>query len=485
MTTSFSGNSPVIIIGAGVAGLTAANLLVRNGFTVAVFEAGEKVGGCCATTTVEGYTFHDGAVYLALLSILDHASSRVGLNRIDHLPLRKITAKSSATLPDGSVVTLGEDLDLTVTRRAVDQERARNELRRMAEKWMPVLRFVGEDLALRPFSSWHLLRKGWRHVPKLRGTAASEFNRLFSDEAVKSALSGALLYNGLPAEELPVSAILGLVAEVGEGLYLPEGGMGRIPQVLNCALQARGVAISLSSKVGKIVIKDRRVRAIEVDGRQVDAAAVISTASGMETLGTLLDAEYLSPTLVRKLKHPRLSHKAASIQFGLSNRIEASAHTVSALPWMAQQQEIFEQDGRVMKYPICLFPTLTMPELAPRGGSIIEMFYPVRADLPLEYWTEERKQRLADLAIAELRSKYDPHITVTRVRTPKDFRDSMNLFQGALYGLSPASTPRDQFPHSGVIRGLFLAGQTTFPGYGVGAAMMSGVFAAEALLETA
>jgi len=76
-------------------------------------------------------------------------------------------------------------------------------------------------------------------------------------------------------------------------------------------------------------------------------------------------------------------------------------------------------------------------------------------------------------------------IVVTRVRSPKDFRDGMHLFDGALYGLSPASTPRDQFPHTCAIAGLFQAGQTTFPGYGVGNAMMSGIFAAEALLAAA
>ena len=38
---------------------------------------------------------------------------------------------------------------------------------------------------------------------------------------------------------MPVSAILGLVAELDEGLYLPEGGMGRVPRVLSCALAFR------------------------------------------------------------------------------------------------------------------------------------------------------------------------------------------------------------------------------------------------------
>lgn len=154
---------------------------------------------------------NDGAVYLAVINILDHAFHQVGLNRAELLPLRKISASYSATLPDRTVGTLGEGLDLAVTGRAVDLTRLQGELRSMMDKWQPVLRFVSEELALHPFSARRMLQKGWRHLHKLHGTAASEFNRLFSDHALRSALSGALLYNGVPAQQMPVSAILGLV----------------------------------------------------------------------------------------------------------------------------------------------------------------------------------------------------------------------------------------------------------------------------------
>jgi phytoene desaturase len=476
---------PVVIIGGGLAGLTAANLLAHNGFTVAMVEANSKLGGCCATTTLDGYTFNDGAVFLAVVNILDHAFQKVGLNRSELLPLRKISASYSATLPDRTVVTLSEGPDLTVTGRAVDPNRLQSELRRMMDKWQPVLRFVSEELALYPFSHWRMLRRGWRHLPKLHGTVASEFNRLFSDNVVKSALSGALLYNGAPAQRTPISAILALVAQTSDGFYLPEGGMGRIPEVLSRPLQSRGVRVFLDSKAQKIIMKDGRVRGVEVQGNgRVDAAAVISTASGMLTFG-LMDAEHVPSAMSRKVKHARLSHRAVSIQFGLSNKIDVPAHSVNVLPWMDQQQDIFMQDGREMKFPTYVVPTLTMPELAPGGGSIIEMFYPVKADLPLEYWDEGRKKQLTESAVAALSRTYDLDIAVSRVRSPKDFLESMHLFEGALYGLSPTVTPREQFPHLPAIPGLFLAGQTTFPGYGVGSAMMSGIFAAEALAATA
>lgn len=475
---------PVVVIGGGVAGLAAANLLARKGLSVTIFEASGKLGGCCATTTVDGYTFNDGAVYVALTGLLDHAFAKLSLNRAELLPLRKISRLSTTTLPDGTVVTLTAGPDLMVAGRTVDAKRLREELHRMVVRWQPVLRFVAEELAIHPFSYRQMVQKGWRHLHKLRGSVAAELNRLFSDHAVRSALSGALLYTGLPAKRMPVSAILGLIAGVTDGFYLPEGGMGRIPEVLSSCLRNRGVSVALDSEVKKIVIENGRVRGVEVEGAgQVDAAAVISTASGMLTFGGLMEPEQLPSAIVRKLRHAPLSHRAVSIQLGLSSRIEAPTDSISVLPWMERQQEIFMQDGGDVKFPVYCVPTLTLPELAPRGGSIVEMFYPVRADIPLEYWDEDRKARLTESAIAALRRTYSFNVAVTRVRTPVDFMERMHLFQGALYGLSPAATPREQFPHYSGIPGLFLAGQTTFPGYGVGATMMSGIFAAESLLD--
>jgi phytoene desaturase len=200
-------HDPVVIIGGGVAGLTAANLLARDGFQVAICEAASKLGGSCASTTLAGYTFNDGAVYLAVISVLDHVFQRLGLNRAELLPLRKITSISSTTLPDCTVVNLGKELDVTVTGRIADKNRLKDELCKMMDKWQPVFRFAIEELLLHPFSPWRMLRKGWRHLPNFHGTVDSELRRAFSDDAMRSALSGALLYNGVPPERMP-SALL-------------------------------------------------------------------------------------------------------------------------------------------------------------------------------------------------------------------------------------------------------------------------------------
>ncbi|HZX76641.1 hypothetical protein [Lysobacter sp.] len=52
--------------------------------------------------------------------------------------------------------------------------------------------------------------------------------------------------------------------------------------------------------------------------------------------------------------------------------------------------------------------------------------------------------------------------------------------RGALYGLSPTVPPAQQFPHRAPVHELYLAGQTTCPGFGVATSLFSGIFAAEA-----
>jgi len=95
---------------------------------------------------------------------------------------------------------------------------------------------------------------------------------------------------------------------------------------------------------------------------------------------------------------------------------------------------------------------------------------------------EQDKQAFAESAVRALRRVHDLDIVVSRVRTQKDFRDQMHLYQGALYGLSPAIPPQELFPQRSPIRGLFLAGQSTYPCYGIAPAIMSGIFAAEATI---
>ena len=56
------------------------------------------------------------------------------------------------------------------------------------------------------------IAKGWRHLHLLRGTAAASLNRSFSNDAIRAAMSGTLLYAGIPPDKIPAAALLSLAA---------------------------------------------------------------------------------------------------------------------------------------------------------------------------------------------------------------------------------------------------------------------------------
>jgi len=473
------------IIGGGLSGLAAGLALVREGFHVALFEANDKLGGCCATTLQDGYTFNDGAMYVALPELLDRAFEKLGLDRATSLPLRHIDAPLETTLADGTVfsVAAGNQVSVSGTDGAARTSKLQAELAALLDKWRPVLRLFADDLLLHPPSLPRLLGKAWRHLPKFRGTVATELGRSFSDPAVRAAMSGVLLYTGLPPRELPVAQIVGLVALFDSGFHLPAGGMGAIADALSTEFIARGGQVHLGARVNKIQVAGNRVTGLELVGRDaVPVDAVISTVSGMLTFGSLLDQAIVPRSLRRKVARAPLSQRALSVQLGLANRLDATSHTIAHLPMLEQQHQALAPGSQWMTYSI---PTVTMPELAPAGGSIIEVFPAIDQRLAAESWTEAARDAAAQSAIESLSHLHRLDIATVRVRSPRDYSEALHLYQGAVYGLSPAAGPTAQFPHRTPIEGLFQAGQTTYPGYGTSTAMLSGSFAADALIERA
>ncbi len=473
------------IIGGGMAGLAAGGLLARMGIKVKLFEANAKIGGCCATTDIGGYTFNDGALYLALPTMLDHVFTRVGLDRPSALPLRRITAPQTAVLPNGDKVTFGDGLLVTVekSKGTVNEAILKQELNSMMKRWEPALRLLTEDILVHPLSFARILVKGWRHLPKFSGTVADELKRLFSDDSVRAAMSGVLLYTGLPPEKQPAISVLGLVTLFSDGFHLPEGGMGKIPEALSRAMLAHGGEIHLNAPVKRIVVRDGRARGLEVAGQGwVEVDAVLSTASGMLTFGALLDDADSPRKMKRMAQEAHVSHSAFSVQLGLRNRIDPPSHSHCFLPPMENQGEVFTPCDDGVKWLVYDAPTVTLPELAPAGGSVIEMYPPVRRDFPIEAWDEERKEAILERAVDALARIHKLDIAVQRVVSPKDFRNNLHLYRGAVYGFSPQVAPWNHFPHRTPMPGLYQAGQTTYPGYSVARSAMSGILAAEALL---
>lgn len=480
-----SKNKTVAVIGGGLAGLAAARLLGLKGIAVKLYEANGKVGGCCATTRVGGYTFNDGALFLAFPGLLDRLFDRLALDRESLLPLRRIPALQRTVLPDGTTVTFGEGADISIEGGGrTDAGKARQELDGFLKRWDPLLQLFGDDVLVHPLSLPRFIARSWRHLQLLRGTAASSLTRTFSGEAVRAAMSGTLLYAGMAPARMPSAALLGLAAMFRQGYFMPEGGMGSIAETLGQAVRGQGGEIHLNSNVRRILVNNGRVCGVDVENAGVvEVDAVISTASGMHTVGSLLSEHDAPAQMARKARQAVLSHKGFVLQLGLSNQIDAGSYSNYVLPFMGDQDQVFLPDERRLRWPIYMVPTMAMPGLAPPGGSIVEVFPPIRQELAADDWNDERKEHIAALAIERLKGLHRIDVAVRRILSPREFQNGAHLYAGALYGLSPLAGPAAMFKYRTPIHALYQAGQTTWPGFGVASAGLSGVMAAEAFIR--
>ncbi|HTD26529.1 MAG TPA: FAD-dependent oxidoreductase, partial [Candidatus Elarobacter sp.] len=103
----------VVVVGAGMGGLTAALRLARAGFRVRVLEARAEPGGLASGFVADGLAFDAGPYILLDRPGLEWAFRAVGLELADHVELRRIEEVYEVAGADGARIAFHADLQRT------------------------------------------------------------------------------------------------------------------------------------------------------------------------------------------------------------------------------------------------------------------------------------------------------------------------------------------------------------------------------------
>ena len=480
--------APVVVIGAGLSGLSAALALARAGREVIVLEAADQPGGCCSTAQVNGYTFNNGAVYVAVPSLLRRTFEQLGLDFDAEVPLVPIEHPHETHLDDGTVVHLGAVETARVEGPQASSRTAllRDGLRKLQTDWQPIYRRLLDDVLPFEPSLPRTLAQLWRYLPKLVGRADRMIARYSPDPSLQAAVASILLYTGTAPERLPSSQLIGLLALLEEGFHLPETGMGAICAVPYRALQVLGVPVHSGCKVERIEVGRDGVTGVALAGGEyLPARDVIATCSGLSVVNRLLSPTAVPRAMQRTARKAPLSHRAVAVQLGGHFGEVSKSFIVNHVPAMSRQGEMHQVGDGTPRWLSWTSPSQVLGSLAPAGRAVVELYAPVSGIERAEQWTTAMTERALEGHLAALR-KHLPAMDVETVRTidPPSFARERHLHEGALYGIAPGANPNAYFPHRTALPGLHLAGQTTYPGFGVPTAMLSGLQAAASLLTT-
>ncbi|MEA5443246.1 C-3',4' desaturase CrtD [Cyanobium gracile] len=270
MKTSDGARTDVAVVGAGIAGLTAAALLAKQGLQVELLEAHRQSGGCAGTFWRGPYVFDVGATQVAGLENSDGAPAGIHARLFRHLG---VAPPAAVPLDPGCVVDLADGRPPVSIWR--DPERWHQERLRQfpgsARFWALCdalhranWAFASQDPVLPPRTWWDLgqllgavgpgtLASGLfttatvADLMQLTGCAANGRLRRFLDLQLK-------LYSQEPADRTAALYGATVLAMVQEplGLWHLEGSMQALSDSLEQALKQHGGRLRLRHRVERL-----------------------------------------------------------------------------------------------------------------------------------------------------------------------------------------------------------------------------------------
>jgi len=485
----------ILVVGAGIGGLTAAIGLAARGLPVRIVEAGPRAGGKAGVVQIDGVDVDTGPSVLTLPDALDRALAPAGTSLRREVRLRQLDPGFRYRYPDGAVLDVFHHADQTLgSVRSTLGSRAADELAAFLQRAGRIWDAAAPSFVYGPAPTVSgLVSHGWRGLRLLSAIEPLSSMQTNIASTVRDAHLRWLLwryatYNGSDVRRAPATLNCIAHVELTLGGYGVEGGMYALVSALEGVARRLGVQFQFDSPVTRILTDRDGVTGVALaDGVELRARAVVANADAAQV------REELLPTDARA-SLPASSSPSMSAWTGII-RSRRPVHTPRVphevlFPRRYEDEfiDIFDRDRPPLD------PTVYLCAQEPCHGRVgwiddEPVFVmanapaePERHARPPETWTRLEDRVLASLQQAEL---VGPGDSVVWRRTPTDLARRFPGSRGSIYGAasnSLSSAFRRAPNRISGLGGLYLASGSAHPGGGVPMAALSGVAASAALL---
>jgi len=481
----------VVVVGAGLAGLSAALRLVGAGREVTVIEREDVPGGRAGLLELGGYRFDTGPTVLTMPDLIADALDCVGERLEDWLELEPVDPLYRAFFPDGST------LDVKADREAMAEEVRRVCGPSEAQGYLRYVDFVSrlyrhemKDFIDRNIDSpFDLLTPNLARLAAIGGfrRLAPKVASYLKDPRTQRVLSFQSMYAGLsPYDALAIYAVIAYMDSVA-GVFFPKGGMHAVPRALAGAAQKHGVVFRYGESVTRVLVEHGRAVGVETaSGERVDADVVVLNPDLPVAYRELLPPSATPPRVKRLTYSPSCFLMLAGSTQAYSRSAHHNLHFGRA--WREVFSDLIDH-GRLMADPSILVtnPTRSDPSLAPPGGHSYYVLVPTpNSDAGLDW--DVLGPRYRDEVVARLEGMgyvgFGDAVDVEHVTTPADWQ-RRGMERGAPFASDHSFSQTGPFRPSNLaplVEGVVFAGSGTQPGVGVPMVLLSGRLAAERIL---
>jgi phytoene dehydrogenase-like protein len=403
----------VIVIGSGLAGLTAANTLAKIGHSVLLLEQYSNFGGMATWFTRKGGHLFDISLHGFPIGMIKSC--------------RKYWSPEIAN----SIVQLkgirfdNPQFSLETTFDIVDFKRILKN------------RFKVPDETV---DSFFTTVRAMNFYDDQSMTTRHLFQKFFPgrDDVTRLLMEPIAYANGSTVDDPAITYGIVFSNFMSKGVYTFQGGTNALLKKMRHEMLRSGVHLRSNAAVEKILVQDRCARGVQVNGRTIKAKAVLSNANLKTTILKLVGAEQLSKPFLEEAEAVRLNNSSCQVYIGI-RKGEKIDHIGDLL--FTSVLPNFDSDALCAKNVTSRTFSIYYPDLRPGSDrysivSSTNAHYRDWASLTKEQY-ELEKQKLIEETVAAL-EKYIPgvrsKIDHLEASTPKTFEHYTRHMDGASFG---------------------------------------------------
>jgi phytoene desaturase len=479
----------VVVVGAGLAGLSAALRLAGAGRKVTVLERESVPGGRNGLLNKDGYAFDTGPSVLTMPSLINDAFNCVGEDMKDWLELTPLTPLYRAFYADGSQLDVHantDEMEAEIAKHISSTEAAG--YRRYVDFVTKLYKYEMNDFIDRNIDSpLNLLTPNLARLIALGGfrRLSPKVNQFMKDPRLQKVYSFQAMYAGVsPQQALAIYAVIAYMDSVN-GVFFPKGGMHAVPRALAAAAEKHGVVFKYNTTVTNVEVSNGRAKAVITEsGERYECDAVILNPDLPVAYRELLGK---SPVSIKRLKY---SPSCVTLLIGSSKKYDFAAHHNIHFghSWDGVFDELIKKK-QLMSDPSILvtIPTHDDPNLAPPGKHSYYVLFPTpNLDSNIDWTKQAGPYREQMIKTIEERgySGFGDSIETEVMTTPLDWKNQ-GMEMGAPFASAHTFFQTGPFRPRNMAQGIenvVFAGSGTQPGVGVPMVLISGRLAAERIV---
>ncbi|MFH2044472.1 MAG: phytoene desaturase family protein [Pseudomonadota bacterium] len=468
-------NKKVVVIGAGLSGLSSAALLAKNGFDVTIAERNSHPGGVAGQIREKGFVFDTGPTWFLMPEVFSGFFRLFGREITEYVNIVPLDPSYRIIFRPGDLIDITRDLNHNCSvfenREPGSGTRLKDYLSEAEYKYNTAMKdfiyrayqtifdFINRKLIFEGMQL-HLLKSLDKYVRKFFKTSdlrkIVEFNTVFL---------------GCSPAKTPALYSLMTHADMTIGVGYPMGGIYSLIGAFYRLCGELGVNFKFNSEIKSIEIHKGKAIGVVSEKEDISADIVLSAADYHHTETKLLSPEYQTyPD--RYWRKKVIAPTAFLILLGINKKLGKLAHHTLHLSdgWDEHFIDIFNKPAwphNPSFYIGC--PSKTDPSAAPPGSENIFILVPTAPGMD-----DSKRESYADTIIKKLEEIIGESITENimfkKIISHRDFSSKFNMYRGTSMGLAHTLFQTAVFRpshKSGKVANLYYTGCYTHPGIGM------------------